>query len=280
MLQIYNRANELRSSLKNLGAVGFVPTMGNLHAGHLSLIKESLKHHKNTVVSIYVNPTQFGENEDFKTYPRTLDKDVSSLESLEHQNKKLFIFAPFDDKEIYPSGKSVISACDYTSSSLFEGKLRPGHFDGMITVVKRLFEMINPQHAYFGKKDYQQLLLVKELVKKFELSTKIIGMPTTRDANGLPLSSRNSYLSAQEIHQALILPQTLQQLKKVYLKNKSLEDVQKSIQKIKERDGKFNYLAVTDACDLSRAHESTKKLILLGNYQVAETRIIDNLEIL
>lgn len=279
MIKVVHSTNELIHILKNQTDIGYVPTMGNLHAGHLSLIERSLSNHQINVVSIYVNPTQFGAGEDFEAYPRTLEQDVKRIEELALKDKELLVFAPHSDQEIYPNGKTLISAENFKGSQVFEGALRPGHFDGMVTVVKRLFEIIHPAKAYFGEKDYQQLLLVKQLVKEFNIPTEVVGLETARSKNGLALSSRNGYLSPKQIEQALVLPKTLQRLRALYLSNNSTLDVQKTINEIKAQDRNFNYLALANADDLSVANEQTANLILLGNYEVSGVKLLDNLKV-
>ena len=277
MIKCIENSDNLQSLLKNYNDIGFVPTMGNLHEGHLSLIEKSLQNCELTVVSIYVNPTQFSAGEDFKTYPRTLETDIEKIQTLLDANKNLIVFAPLSDIEIYPNGKNIIKATGPCTQ--LEGELRPGHFDGMVTVVKRLFEIVQPQKAYFGKKDYQQFLIVKDLIRFNNFDIQLIGVDITRDLNGLALSSRNSYLAPSELNQALTLRNTLLQLQKSYDNNNCALDVQNQIKAILAKDSNFNYLAIATSDNLNTPGKFDKNLILLGNYQVGKVKLLDNLEI-
>jgi|SRR6218665_7015 len=211
---IFNRQVDLSGHLKSVSTanstIGFVPTMGALHQGHLSLLKESLANNDFTVVSIFVNPTQFNNPEDLEKYPRTLDSDVEKIKNL---NPDIIVFAPSVD-DIY-EGKTVATSFDYDGlENQMEGKFRTGHFDGVGTIVKRLFEIVKPTNAYFGEKDFQQLQIVKKMTQKHHLPVNVIGCPIFREANGLAMSSRNERLSAKERTDAAVIYQTLQEAKK------------------------------------------------------------------
>jgi len=186
-----NQISDYLSSLKGKGArIGFVPTMGALHQGHLSLVKEGLTNNDFVVVSIFVNPTQFDNQEDLKKYPRTLESDVKLLETV---SKNIIVYAPTVD-DIYEGNTK---AQHFTFDGLefeMEGRFRQGHFDGVGTIVKRLFEIVKPDYAYFGEKDFQQLAIIKKLVQKHNLPLKIVGCKIHREANGLAMSSRNTRL--------------------------------------------------------------------------------------
>lgn len=184
---------------------GFVPTMGALHEGHLSLLRESLAHNDITVASIFVNPTQFNNPDDLAKYPRTLDADTQKIGAL---SPDIIVFAPTVD-DIY-QGNTVSAHFDFDGlEHQMEGKFRPGHFDGVGTIVKRLFEIVKPQNAYFGEKDFQQLQIVRKLVSKYEIPVTIVGCPIFREANGLAMSSRNERLPAQTRAKAAVIYQTL-----------------------------------------------------------------------
>lgn len=205
---IFNRQADIIAhldSLPNLKSVGFVPTMGALHAGHLSLLAASLKENTTTVISIFVNPTQFNNADDLAKYPRTLDADTDKIKSL---SADIIVFAPSVD-DIY-HGKTVSQHFDYDGlENQMEGRFRPGHFDGVGTIVKRLFEIVKPDSAYFGEKDFQQLQIVKKLVSKYKIPVKIIGCPILREPNGLAMSSRNERLSAGQRDEAAFIYQSL-----------------------------------------------------------------------
>jgi pantoate--beta-alanine ligase len=178
--------------------IGFVPTMGALHDGHLALMERSIRENGYTVVSIFVNPTQFNNPDDLAKYPRTLEEDVRKITAL---NPEMIVYAPSVD-DIY-DGKPISQSFDFDGlENQMEGKFRPGHFDGVGTIVKRLFEIVTPTNAYFGEKDFQQLQIVKKLVAKNQLPVTIIGCPIYREANQLAMSSRNERLSANDRNQA------------------------------------------------------------------------------
>lgn len=189
--------------------IGFVPTMGALHQGHLSLLKESLNNNTLTIISIFVNPTQFNSAEDLAKYPRTLDSDVDKIKKL---SPEIIVYAP-DVTDIYHE-KTVSESFDFDGlENQMEGKFRTGHFDGVGTIVKRLFEIIKPSNAYFGEKDFQQLQIVKKMVEKHKIPVNVIGCPIFREANGLAMSSRNKRLTAEEYEKTTVIYQALQEAK-------------------------------------------------------------------
>jgi pantoate--beta-alanine ligase len=193
-------------------SVGFVPTMGALHDGHLSLLSESLKNNDITVISIFVNPTQFNNADDLAKYPRTLDSDVAKIEKL---SNNIVVFAPSVD-DMY-GGQTVSEQYDFDGlENQMEGRFRPGHFDGVGTIVKRLFEIVKPDNAYFGEKDFQQLQVVKKLVSKYNIPVNVIGCPIHREANGLAMSSRNERLSADERNEAGFIYETLKKARQTF----------------------------------------------------------------
>jgi pantoate--beta-alanine ligase len=207
---IFNKQEDLAAHLhahtNPQVSIGFVPTMGALHEGHLSLLRASIQQNRYTVLSIFVNPTQFNNPEDLLKYPRTLDNDVKLVETV---SPDIIVYAPTVE-DIY-NGNTKAETFDFDGLELvMEGEFRPGHFDGVGTVVKRLFEIVRPQYAYFGEKDFQQLQIVKKLVEKCQLPVTIIPCPIFREANGLAMSSRNERLSADERAQAALIYNTLQ----------------------------------------------------------------------
>ena len=194
-------------------SLGFVPTMGALHQGHLSLVKAALSMNEYVVVSIFINPTQFNNPNDLIHYPRTLDKDISLLKTL--SKDKIVVYAP-SSEDLY--GSQIKSDCfDFDGLDLeMEGSSRPGHFDGVGTVVKRLFEIVRPDNAYFGEKDFQQLQIIKKMVAITKLPVKIIACPTEREANGLAMSSRNARLSSAEFDASALIYKTLQSVQRQF----------------------------------------------------------------
>ncbi|WP_276379554.1 pantoate--beta-alanine ligase [Flavobacterium sp. H4147] len=192
--------------------IGFVPTMGALHQGHLALMQRSLKENDDTVVSIFVNPTQFNNPEDLEKYPRTLEEDVKKMRGL---SDKMILYAPTVD-DIY-EGHTVSQTFDFDGlENQMEGKFRPGHFNGVGTIVKRLFEIVTPTNAYFGEKDFQQLQIVKKLVEKNNLPVHIVGCPIFREDNQLAMSSRNERLTPEERKEASIIYKTLTEAKEIF----------------------------------------------------------------
>jgi pantoate--beta-alanine ligase len=215
-MQIFNKNIELREFLASekskTSTIGFVPTMGALHDGHLALISQSLQENNSTVVSIFVNPTQFNNPEDLAKYPRTLEADVKKLATL---SDEILIYAPTVE-DIY-EGKTIAESYDYDGlEHQMEGKFRPGHFDGVGTIVKRLFEIVAPTRAYFGEKDFQQLQIVKKLVEKNHIPVEIIGCPIHREPSGLAMSSRNERLSDTERKEAAIIFKILNEAKEKF----------------------------------------------------------------
>lgn len=194
--------------------IGFVPTMGALHQGHLALMQRSIKENDDTVVSIFVNPTQFNNPEDLEKYPRTLEEDVKKMRVL---SDKIILYAPSVD-DIY-EGHTVSQEFDFDGlENQMEGKFRPGHFNGVGTIVKRLFEIVTPTNAYFGEKDFQQLQIVKKMVEKNEIPVNVVGCPIFREDNELAMSSRNERLTTEERKKASMIYKTLTEAKEIFAK--------------------------------------------------------------
>jgi pantoate--beta-alanine ligase len=195
-----NEMKKISNNLKKEGkSIGFVPTMGYLHKGHVSLMECSKKENDITVVSIFVNPTQFGKNEDYDKYPRDLERDLKICEEVGVD----YVFHP-SISQMYPEGYSTYVVMETLVDKLC-GKFRPGHFKGVLTVVNKLFNIVKPDRAYFGKKDYQQYIIIKKMVQDLNIDTKVIGCPLIREEDGLALSSRNKYLTEEERKSALLL---------------------------------------------------------------------------
>ncbi|MCQ2934060.1 pantoate--beta-alanine ligase [Helicobacter pylori] len=272
VLETIAALREYRKSLKE--SVGFVPTMGALHKGHQSLIERSLKENSHTIVSVFVNPTQFGANEDFSAYPRPLEKDLALCETLGVNA----VFAP-KIGEMYPyeaEQRLKLYAPTFLSSSL-EGAMRKGHFDGVVQVVLRLFHLVNPTRAYFGKKDAQQLLIIQHLVKDLLLDIEIVPCEIARDSDHLALSSRNVYLNATERKQALAIPKALENIQQ------AIDKGEKACEKLKKlgleilKNLEVDYLEFCNhKLEPLKTIEPTNTLALVAA-RVGKTRLLDNL---
>lgn len=272
VLETIATLREYRKSLKE--SVGFVPTMGALHKGHQSLIERSLKENPYTIVSVFVNPTQFGANEDFSAYPRPLEKDLALCEGLGVNA----VFAP-KIGEMYPyeaEQRLKLYAPKFLSRSL-EGAVRKGHFDGVVQVVLKLFHLVNPTRAYFGKKDAQQLLIIQHLVQDLLLDIEITPCEIVRDSNHLALSSRNVYLSATERKQALAIPKALENIQQ------AIDKGEKACEKLKKlgleilKNLEVDYLECCNhKLEPLKTIEPTNTLILVAA-RAGKTRLLDNL---
>ena len=261
---------------KNSEKISLVPTMGNLHEGHLSLIDLAKKHSSKVIVSIFVNPLQFGENEDFDKYPRTLEQDKKKL-----VNKKCdLLFFPKSEKEIFPDTHIIKKINSGKLGKILCGEKRPGHFDGVLTVVHQLFSLINPDVAVFGAKDYQQQILIKNMSKNLFPNIKIKVGPIIRDKNGLALSSRNIYLTKKEKEIAPIFFKSLKQGIKFFKKNNDLNFIKKEVKNILNNKGiVVDYLEIRDN-HLNKLDNNNKKnkKIFLGSIRLGNTKLIDNIE--
>ena len=255
--------------------IGFVPTMGNLHEGHLRLVDVAKKHADKVVVSIYVNPLQFGASEDLSTYPRTLDADVEKLQ----QHGVDLLFTP-DDKCMYPEGTTLCVYVEVTKlAEQLEGSHRPGHFRGVATVVAKLFNIVQPDLAVFGEKDYQQLLVIRQLVRDLSMPIQIIGEPTVREPDGLAMSSRNSYLSSADRKRAPGLYETLEDIReRILMDNVEYSDLEQAAIMYLEQRGFFpDYVAIRNRETLAEPESSTEPLVILAAARLGKTRLIDNL---
>jgi pantoate--beta-alanine ligase len=255
--------------------VGFVPTMGNLHAGHHSLVKLAKARTDRVVASVFVNPTQFGPNEDFDRYPRTLVQDQAGLA----ESGCDLLFAP-DVATIYPFGSAgSVSIHVPEVTETLEGAHRPGHFDGVATVVCKLFNLVQPDIAIFGQKDFQQLKVIERMVRDLALPVKVMGAPTQRADDGLALSSRNQYLSPEERAEAVQIHQTLQQMRDLIAKGHARKVVEQAAASKLERAGfVMDYAAIRRAEDLSEPADGEQEgLVALIAARLGSTRLIDNL---
>jgi pantoate--beta-alanine ligase len=258
--------------------IGFVPTMGALHQGHLSLLQKSLANNKITVISIFVNPTQFNNPDDLLKYPRTLEKDIEKIKTVADS---IVVYAP-TVADIY-EGKTQSQHYNFDGlENQMEGKFRPGHFDGVGTVVKRLFEIVQPDNAYFGEKDFQQLQIVKKLVQKEKIPVKIIGCSIFREANGLAMSSRNERLSADERQQASIIYKTITEAKKLF-GTKSAKEVAEFVNKtfLNHPIFELEYFEIADEATLLPCirKNKTKKYRAFIAVFVNKIRLIDTISL-
>ncbi|MGV7229398.1 MAG: pantoate--beta-alanine ligase [Nitrospirales bacterium] len=254
--------------------IGFVPTMGALHEGHLSLIRQARKHCQNVIVSIFVNPLQFGPAEDLSRYPRPVKSD----EALCREAGVDLLFRP-SGAEFYPKNFQTSVTVNQLSQR-WEGEARPTHFEGVTTVVTKLLCQVRPNQAYFGQKDYQQLLVVKQLVQDLNIDTRIVRCPTIRETDGLALSSRNRYLSESQRTQAASLSTALKQgVQTIKQGETHVRIIQNSMQKILRKNSgvKVEYLAVCDAETLEPLTMVKGQVVLLGALQIGNIRLIDNL---
>lgn len=274
MTELIHAAAGLRQRLAAEPSVVFVPTMGNLHEGHVSLARLARQHGRCVVASVFVNPIQFGPNEDFDKYPRTLAADCQKLEGIAD-----VVFAPSVD-EMYPVPQSVFVEPPPVANELC-GAFRPGHFRGVTTVVLKLFNLVRPQAAVFGKKDYQQLFILKEMVRQLNLPIAMIAAETARAGDGLALSSRNGYLSAAERAEAVRLSRNLFRLRQ------SMEDGRRDIAALEaearadlEAAGwRVDYLTLRSAATLLPPAAGETRLTALAAAWLGKTRLIDNVEI-
>lgn len=267
--------NYSKENCRQKKIIGFVPTMGYLHDGHLSLMKKAKEECDIVIVSIYVNPTQFGPNEDLESYPRDFEKDKELCEKMGID----MIFFP-DDKEIYPDGLKI----DVTVSGLTDvlcGASRPGHFDGVTTVVYKLFEIIKPNKAYFGRKDYQQSLVIREMVKEQSLDVEIIDCPIVRESDGIAMSSRNKYLTLDERKQATVLNKSLLMAKNEFENGEANVMVikKKLIDMITNMNlAQIDYVEIRDKENLKEIeHVKKDNTVIALAVKFGKARLIDNI---
>ena len=276
-MQIHHTIASLRAALAGAGRIVFVPTMGNLHAGHIGLMAQARAHGDCVVASIFVNRLQFGPSEDFDKYPRTFRDDCAKLEAagVDH------LFAP-DEGEMYPSPQTYHVDPAPAHVDMLDGAARPGHFRGVATVVLKLFNIVRPQVAVFGKKDYQQLMVIQNMVREFALPIDIVRGETARAEDGLALSSRNGYLSLGERAEA---PRMYRQLARIrdavqagerdYLKLET-----EAVAELAAHGWQPDYVSIRRRADLQPpAHGETAALVVLAAARLGKTRLIDNLEI-
>lgn len=280
-MKVVRTIQELRDQLRGQLRIAFVPTMGNLHDAHLALMAMAHKHGDPVVASIFVNRLQFGPNEDFDRYPRTLEEDIAKLQA---QNKVYVLFAP-DEREMYPEPQEFRVAPPSELGDILEGEFRPGFFVGVTTVVLKLFACVQPRVAVFGKKDYQQLMIVRNMCRQFALPTEILPHETVRDVDGLALSSRNRYLNAEERREAPRLFRVLTAVReRVRAGNHNLSGLEAdAIAELTGAGWKVDYVSVRRQRDLkvptAAEVEAGEPLVVLAAAKLGTTRLIDNVEI-
>ncbi|MCX8115148.1 MAG: pantoate--beta-alanine ligase [Burkholderiaceae bacterium] len=280
-MKVVHTIQELRDQLRGQLRIAFVPTMGNLHDAHLALMAMAHQHGDPVVASIFVNRLQFGPNEDFDKYPRTLQEDIDKLQ---RQNKVYVLFAP-NESEMYPEPQEFRVSPPHDLGDILEGEFRPGFFVGVTTVVLKLFSCVQPRVAVFGKKDYQQLMIVRKMCRQFALPTEIVPHETVRDTDGLALSSRNRYLSETERREAprlyRVLNEVRDRLRAGAIDIAAIEhDAQRALA---DAGWKVDYVSVRRQRDLKAPSREEvaggEPLVVLAAAKLGATRLIDNLEI-
>ncbi len=282
-MKIISDIQDLRDQLRGQNRAVFVPTMGNLHEGHLSLMRLARQHGDPVIASIFVNRLQFGPNEDFDKYPRTFEADVEKLE----KEGVYVLFAP-TEKDLYPEPQEYRVEPPQNLGKILEGEFRPGFFQGVCTVVLKLFSCVQPKVAVFGKKDYQQLMVIRQMCRQLALPVDIVPAETVRAEDGLALSSRNGYLSSEERSEAVQLIRTLKEIQEKVLQGKLtpadiLKIEQDACAKLSTRGWAPDYISVRKRNDLLSANDadlsSNEPLVVLAAAKLGKTRLIDNLEI-
>lgn len=275
-VKVIHTAEELQQFRKKLNenahSLGFVPTMGALHNGHVSLIKKSTEENDFTLISIFVNPKQFNNSEDLKQYPRTLSADLTLLEGL----KNCVVFAP-DEAELYPQNDGFVPMELGTIGRVLEGAFRPGHFEGVVHVVHNLFRLVGANKAYFGQKDFQQLAIIRLLTHFYGFKTTIVACPTMREASGLAMSSRNMRLNEQELQDALVIIETLRFVEAAKNKHSVHETLASAKNNFNSSNLSLEYLAIVDPETLSELSEWQENQICCIAAHCGSVRLIDNL---
>ena len=273
-MDIISPIAELRTRLSNAGRIAFVPTMGNLHAGHLALVRMARERGDCVVASLFVNPLQFGQGEDFAAYPRSLEQDCTQLAATGCD----VVFTP-DEAALYPEPQMVHVEPAAIANDLC-GAYRPGHFRGVCTVVAKLFNIVQPQVAVFGKKDYQQLHIIRQMTRQLDFSIEIAAGETVREADGLAMSSRNGYLTPQQRHEAPRLYRTLQQVVQDCRQGRrdfaAIEA--KALPDLTGFGWQVDYIELRSAHTLNKPTQSEGALVALGAARLGRTRLIDNIE--
>jgi len=266
-----------RRALEEGQTIGFVPTMGYLHEGHLSLVDRARKENGCVVVSIFVNPTQFGPSEDLAKYPRDIRRDLMLL----NDRKVDYVFLP-EAQDMYPGGKMETTVQVSTVTEMLEGELRPGHFAGVATIVAKLFHLVKPTHAYFGRKDAQQLTVINKMVQDLNFETTVVPCPTLREPDGLAMSSRNVYLSASERQTALFISRGLHAAHALWQSGTS--DGESLLQVVRQEmaQGDFaaiDYIELVDSETFATERQARLGSLIVVAAKVGPTRLIDNIRL-
>lgn len=272
-MDIIHSNPELRNRLKAESSIGFAPTMGNLHAGHLQLVSELQKKTDCQVVSLFVNRLQFGAHEDYDSYPRTLEQDCEKLQAMGCH----VVYIP-PESTIFPTEQTILIDHRVLSNEL-EGLIRPGHFSGMLTIVMKLFQIVQPQVVAFGQKDYQQLLLVQQLIEQLSCPIELLMVPTLRASDGLALSSRNSYLTPEEREQAPQLYHQLMHIKtQIQTGKRDFSNLKsKAQQKLDQQGWQTDYIHIGHPKTLKASTAEDQSWVILGASRLGKTRLIDNI---
>lgn len=277
-MQIIRTAKRLKQVLDQYRhksqSIGFVPTMGYFHQGHLALMRQSIKDHDVTVVSLYVNPTQFGPKEDLTRYPRDLRRDISLLK----KEKVDILFIP-SDNDIYPDGYLTYVEVGKLSAVMC-GHFRPGHFRGVATIVAKLLNMVQPDQMYLGQKDAQQVVVLKKMVADLNFTVRVTALPTVREPDGLAMSSRNTYLSDSERQQAAFIYQGLQEAKRICCQTRDINKAMNALRQILKQRAKarIQYAVCVQADDLTVLKKLSGKVLIAVAVYIGKTRLIDNIQ--
>ena len=276
-IKIINKQEEVQKNIKKKKkegkTVGLVPTMGALHYGHISLMKQSVLQNDITVVSVYVNPIQFGLNEDYERYPRPIEKDIQVCQD----NKVDFLFMPTNETLYNKNFSTYIY--NNNISKIMCGVTRPTHFQGVCTVVAKLFNIAMPQRAYFGLKDYQQYTIIRQMVEDLNFNIEIVGCPIVREESGLAMSSRNTYLSQEEKVQATGIYKSLCLAKQLFAEGKSIKDIKSVVEEniLKIPNSKIDYIELRNSQNLREVTDSDKNIVIAIAVKVGNVRLIDNM---
>jgi pantoate--beta-alanine ligase len=274
-LRVYTSHKELLKSIKHKLSVGLVPTMGSLHEGHLSLIEKAYSENDEVIVSIYVNPTQFNDKEDLKKYPRNIKEDLRKLNRFENT----IVYTP-ENNDLYQKNESSKQYDFGSFTNLMEGKHRPGHFDGVATIIEKLFKIFNPDNAYFGEKDFQQLLLIKTLTEQLDIKTNVVGCETIREADGLAMSSRNKLMSDKERKSAKEIIKLLLWAKEVYSKFDFIQIKDEIENRSKFIDSfKLEYFEIMNLEEFSSISKKNNETRAFMACRIGNIRLIDNIKL-